>query len=147
MLRDLTKTRLRAVMTAIEVDKGEHLDMGTWCCTSIGARSIHAGLWCEPTWSTAGIPALVDGSPPCGTVLCLAGWAAALFPTEVRQSIQAYACDILEIPDREGVRLFLVDEWPRDLGDAYLDADNDPARCLAVLRQRVERFIETEGRE
>lgn len=81
--------------------------------------------------------------PSCGTVGCLAGWAAHLG----NQPIRAYEGGrlALELDHSQARRLFYLDKWPEEFELAYYNARSHDKRVKITVK-RIEHFIETEGR-
>lgn len=94
-------------------------------------------------------------APPCNTVGCIAGFAAALSGTRDLTSYQG-GMAALGLTREEAERLFTEPRhwnnmcfryhWPEDYARAYLAATNPTGRAQATAA-RIDHFIATEGRE
>jgi hypothetical protein len=99
----------------------------------------------------------------CGTVACFAGWAmtsneqaAWLRHYDFAKSPWQIACDRFDLTKGtnysdvgEDDRLFLMDQWPVEFRQQYYAAaeKDDALGKVQALRDRVEHFIATDGRE
>lgn len=101
---------------------------------------------------------LVDGDDehPCGAVACLAGNAVLLEEPKTfrklvespnREEIQDVARELLWLTDVQAHRLFHLDSWPYGFFLYYTNPKAEANDRAAVLRDRVEHFISTEGAE
>lgn len=85
-----------------------------------------------------------DPSTPCGTVACISGWAAHLsgHPNE-----SASGEIFLELSEEQGEGLFYISDWPGDLIFEIRGLNPRTPEYAAVVAKRIDRFIETEGKE
>jgi hypothetical protein len=90
-------------------------------------------------------------APACKTVACIRGWAYQLTNTSL--PLGEYYCyysssdPILELTREQCDRLFFVTCWSAEFQDR-LDATQLQSQEYAqVVSDRIDRFIETEGRE
>lgn len=94
------------------------------------------------------------GAPAeCGTSACIAGWAVAIHDRvhlkSVEFQIRKRATEVLGITDEQADRLFFTPNWPKSLYDRYFDASIDQiyAAAASIAAERINNFIESEGRE
>lgn len=119
---------------------------------------------------------LIEGTvhaaePPCQTVSCIAGTAVILateaYKDEVPYEAIGYtafggpggireqATIALDLSTKEAGRLFMlssfetsdVDFWPLDLEEKILEHTSGTPAYAAVVSERIDRFIATEGAE
>lgn len=109
--------------------------------------------------------------PSCGTVGCIAGWAALLDKPRMRsyrdmaasvnrfdgRSTKEQAKDALGITEEQSERLFHVGGWPAKYSEAYKNSDPDfkagaeawfrtlNRRRARIAAARIERFIRSKG--
>lgn len=101
----------------------------------------------------------------CGTVGCLAGHAIFMFGDKEaflakRERLikeddkKAYyklpaklAEDILDLTHKEGLHLFIEEEWPEGFREEYYDAFRDTKERAEIAIRRIDHFIATEGQE
>lgn len=100
-------------------------------------------------------------APPCGTVGCIAGWAAVLKEkmnlgkgatlataalaarnTHCNSSMDYPGQKALNLTDKQTDRLFFLGEWPRKYRKAYDDANTAKDRVRATCA-RINHFIRT----
>ncbi len=124
---------LRRIKSVIKAEP-KRLDMGAWTYRNV-RRS----------------------GPPCGTVGCIAGWAV-LLSTKGRNNKERYenadpsdwageGRRLLKLDAGEAHKLFFVGCWPYELHEAYDDAYGDPKARAKITCERIDRFIESKGRE
>lgn len=130
---------------------------------------FNMAIWAKRLYKTEA--ARRRGEAPCGTVCCLAGFSLptkrihkllSLDPKDRGGVIEAEAISILDLSGEQAYRLFHTGGWPLQFYDAYYSASGAPAsharpctkkRMKAelakwqVLKDRVEHFIATNGRE
>lgn len=108
-----------------------------------------------------------DYYPDCGTVGCIAGWAAVLMGKAGPSIRHSGICDIkdtamraLDITLAQAERLFYVAAWPKDLQNAYNSAVNgnlvvrrgvyvretDRREVADIVIQAIDRFVATDGK-
>lgn len=92
--------------------------------------------------------------PNCGTAACIAGWAVALSehitPKQAKKNylIPIFKADsLLEISNEQSLKLFYINNWPKDLGEAYHENDNYPTIQAICAAERIDRFIASNGKE
>lgn len=93
-------------------------------------------------------PMSLDGefrkAPACGTVGCIAGWAAfftAKNPQRLtNDSAERRGKKALGLSKDQAKTLFFTEEWP-DGGEAY-DAAKTPRRKAELAAERIEEFIQ-----
>lgn len=126
---------LRRIQRAIMAEP-KRLDMGDWLVR--GQQRIQQNGLKEPD---------------CGTVGCIAGWAAVLDKTSDPKKFEdaevswMRADQILGLTHEQGNALFYTDEWPEKFFDK-LDALKEQTRAYArVVCQRIDHFIKTNGAE
>jgi hypothetical protein len=111
-------------------------------------------------------------TPPCGAVACLSGTACILSgaapksEVSIQNGIEVASYDepdegwfnagrdALGLTSEQASRLFFLSDalaarkcWPKSFAEAYWMCGNKPDEKVKVLRERVEHFIATEGRE
>lgn len=101
-------------------------------------------------------PRKSKNAPPCGTVACIAGWAAVLSQQQGGETIREVASrlwnaadtggDALEIDYDGQNRLFYTCDWPSKFREQY-DAAKTPTARARVTVARIEHFIKTKGAE
>lgn len=94
---------------------------------------------------------------PCGTVACIAGWVCALsdaHPIHQDEFYDNVAERLIASPmPRQGSdftncdRLFYVGGWPDDFIRSLAVCRQGTSEYAAVVAKRIDRFIETEGKE
>lgn len=83
----------------------------------------------------------------CGSVGCLYGWACAFYPVNTGLlSVWLNGDKIFGLDVETSEKLCGLRHWPRAFKSRYQKAKT-PATRLRVLRDRVEHFIATEGRD
>lgn len=90
---------------------------------------------------------------PCGTTACIAGWAVAIHG-RFKSLKQGYALEshpcrlaerLLKLDESISRNLFHVEDWPSEFSYRY-DRCKTPRGRAKVAADRIDRFIETEGR-
>lgn len=90
--------------------------------------------------------------PNCGTAACIAGWAFALDVGKKPESLRARGYSTrearirLDLTQTQAGRLFLLIRWPNVYSSRYITAKT-PQEQAQIAAERIEHFIETEGRE
>jgi hypothetical protein len=96
-----------------------------------------------------------DGTAPCGTAGCIAGWVVAEasirklrnIPAERTVSwslrFQEKARKLLRITEHQGDMLFKLDYWPGNLRDRYYGA-RSRKRSAKLIAERIDEFIQAE---
>jgi len=92
----------------------------------------------------------VARGPACGTVGCIAGWAALLNvtenPDEFRKHVdvmtQKNGRTALKLRSGQAERLFFLNAWPSKFQELYIIGDSVKAAV-----KRINHFIKTGGRE
>lgn len=81
--------------------------------------------------------------PPCGTMACIAGWACLLKGVPHLDVHSSVAQELLEISESQAQRLFF------GLSEEYKKAwdGSGSAEEAELIAARIDRFINTEGRE
>jgi hypothetical protein len=92
-------------------------------------------------------------APSCGTIGCISGWMYMLAPEEKKLNWTdglfsgAERHDLLEVDLVTGQRLFYSANWPDEFQDRLRGAELQSLAYAQVVADRIDRFIETEGRE
>ena len=89
-----------------------------------------------------------DQIPPCGTVACIAGWAAVLAGHRLF-SLDAVRAALVGDDGYAPLNdLFYVGHWPYDLAERYANAEagGDRAGMAAAAAERIDRFVAEHGR-
>jgi hypothetical protein len=92
-------------------------------------------------------------APACGTVCCIAGWAAVLHnPDRAKMEFENLIWQAdepgtngLQLTPEESDRLFHIQGWPSDFRAAYWNQPRGSRAEITVAR--IEHFIKTKGRE
>jgi hypothetical protein len=123
------------------LDEPARLRMDCWLVKGPANKNIYTAMpgYNEPKDFTL---------PSCGTVGCIAGWAAILSapkPEEINADsymVRAeYAADTLGIDaDFEPFDLFFCDQWPIQMREAYYEALSAEERAQIVARV-IDQFI------
>lgn len=80
----------------------------------------------------------------CSTTHCIAGWAQALSKDRnCKKPAETDARRLLEITPLQARKLFLCHNWPSE----FRGKNDDWKPSIKQAVARIERFIETEGRE
>lgn len=101
--------------------------------------------------------------PACGTVGCIAGWAAFLSkPAYIgSEALYSYcdglysqarldAAELLDVNKRQQEYLFFVGYWPEPFRERYQIADVFPdnhTELAQITAERIDHFIATDGAE
>lgn len=82
--------------------------------------------------------------PGCGTAGCIAGWTCILSEKRPDDFLTS-ARNLLDLDFYQAERLFAPAYWP----DEFEDGTNDDGKpeTASIAAARIDRFIETEGRE
>jgi hypothetical protein len=131
-------------------------------------RKIQKHILAEPRrlnmeWiATAAREVAVDKIPPCGTICCISGWASVLSRPSVKLRVvehflynpknkKSYAArdgmEKLQIDQDQGLRLFYVSYWPPMLRNRFWDSKGNKQLEAALAVERIDLFIESEGKE
>lgn len=88
------------------------------------------------------------GAPACNTVGCIAGWTAQLSESKAESwDCASVAVRKLKINYAQTKLLFHVENWPEDLQIKIGKYRNGTKSYAKVVAQRIDRFIETRGKE
>lgn len=82
----------------------------------------------------------------CKTAACIAGWACRISRVDgnALSSIGCKARNLIGITNAQSERLFYEDSWPVEFIVDSTDSSNALAKAASA---RIERFIETDGKE
>lgn len=130
-------TKLLRQVKRIILDEPKRLYMTTWIYTALEGESER---------------------PPCGTLGCIAGWAALLdsggadnlnkAKDAIRgkgESVAKVAKKALELGVGQANRLFYLPGWPRHFHHSYVSAKT-PKERAKIAAERIDKFIATGGK-